>query len=496
LASVAPRVDLRLAEVVESLGTWSSGPGSLYLKLANAARAGITRGELRPGSRLPPERTLAKALAVSRTTVVAAYDVLRQEELVARRHGSGTYVRRRPPLALWPSVDLVSSVQTTTYRDKSPDGDGPIEFTAATFPGGEVISPAAIEDFLAELPRLYQTHGYSVLGIPRLREGVARYFTSFGLKTVKDQILITTGAQQAICLTATLLIEPGEVVLVEDPTWVGAVDAFKASRARIISVPVDREGLVVEACREFVMKLSPRLLYLSPSFHNPTGVLMSERRRRELVLLMEETHLPVLEDNTLTDLVVSSQQPLPLPLAERSKDLAVFTVGSMSKLFWGGLRIGWIRASEPMVARLAHIKLVMDHGSSILSQGLAATLLDDIDAARRTRLAQIKTRLETMTGLLEQLLPEWHWHPPAGGLSLWVTLPRGNATEFGQVALRNGVAIVPGSVLSASHSHIDCLRLPFVQEPERLAEGVRRLAHSWAAYIAGLDHRSVHQSVI
>ena len=157
-------------------------------------------------------------------------------------------------------------------------------------------------------------------------------------------------------------------------------------------------------------------------------------------------------------------------------------MGSLSKLFWGGLRVGWIRASEALLTRIARRKIIAALGGSVLSQLAAVRLLGRADEIRDLRCRELKEKLGTLTRLLTRHLPDWTWTPPSGGLSLWARLPRGNADEFAQVALRHGVSVVPGSLASPEGGAPDYLRLPFVLDPEPMEEGVRRMARAWASY--------------
>jgi DNA-binding transcriptional MocR family regulator len=160
----------------------------------------------------------------------------------------------------------------------------------------------------------------------------------------------------------------------------------------------------------------------------------------------------------------------------------VLTVGSLSKLFWGGLRVGWIRGPEPLIARLARIKVVSDLSSSMVSQVVATRVLARAKELVALRRKQVRAGLEHATGLIAKHLPEWAYRRPAGGLSLWVRIPAGDVGELSEAALRRGVAIVPGTVNSPEGRWPDHLRLPFVAAPETMEEGIRRIADAWAEY--------------
>ena len=483
------------------LADWAAGPGSLTARLAGALRKAVDREEIAPGSRLPSERALAEALAVSRTTIVAAYELLRQDGIVESRQGSGTRVlaragsrdvagladRRRAP-------ETIPATSTLVLRTLAEDHSGSISFLAAHLPGAGEILEEAFGKSRRDLAALSDHHGYMPLGLPALRSALAKQLSARGLPTKEDQILITNGAQQAIALAARLLVSPGDEVIIEDPTYPGAIDLFGASRAKMVSVPQAGEPGALEAIAAALRSPRVRLLYLLPTFHNPTGAVLPERQRREIAKLAEQAGVPLLEDQTLSDVSLGASPPPPIASFFRRGE--AMTVGSLSKLYWGGLRIGWVRGPEGLVHRLARRKAMEDLGSSVLSQLVAVRLLEQADAFAKLRRLQVQERLDAMTKGLARRLPEWTWKKPAGGLTLWTRLPRGNAAEFAQVAARQGVAVLPGTVCSPSNSFGDHLRLAFVPEPAEIREGIERLARAWEKHASSRENARARVGVI
>jgi DNA-binding transcriptional MocR family regulator len=308
---------------------------------------------------------------------------------------------------------------------------------------------------------------------------VADHVTQWGLPSVAEEIVITTGAQQAISAAAACWLRPGDTVVVEDPTYPGAIAAFGQAGARLRGVAVDRSGARVDAL-EAALADRPALVYLQSTLHSPTGVVLSESRRRKIAELITEARVPLVEDLALADL---AWEPAPPPIASFCTDASVAVVGSLSKLFWGGLRIGWVRAPVSLAIRFANVKATQDLGSSAVSQILAERLLRSVQGTRSTYVdrlrAQLRSRYETLTLALTNRLPSWSWDRPSGGLSLWVRLPTPTAEAFAQAALRNGVAVATAPALSPSHRHADRLRLSFSGPPALLEEGVLRLAYAW-----------------
>jgi DNA-binding transcriptional MocR family regulator len=304
----------------------------------------------------------------------------------------------------------------------------------------------------------------------------------WGLPSSEKQVLVSNGAQQAIGLAASLFLAPGDAVVVENPTYLGAIDIFSALGARLVPVPAGSAGVDIEALRDALARAKPRLVYLMPTYQNPTGSVLSERDRRRVARLAADAGVPIVEDLTLADLSLGPAPPP--PIGAFAGETPVLTIGSMSKLFWGGLRVGWIRASEEVLARIAKLKIMADLGSSLVGQLVAMRVLAEAARVRQARRREIRERLERLTKLLSRHLPDWSWAEPAGGLSLWVKLPRGDANEFAQVALRHGVSVVPGPLASPDGGCVDRLRVPYVLEAGPMTEGVERLARAWAAYSA------------
>jgi DNA-binding transcriptional MocR family regulator len=458
----------------------------VYRRLAVAIRAAIERGEIRPGERLPSERVLATRLAISRTTVVSAYEDLRRDRTIESRQGSGTRVRGavpRPPALLLREDPSGSFRRHPVWRSFTEGPGGTIEFLGAHLPAPEMLAREAARIDEKALRDLARSPGYLPMGLPALRQAIAKHLTASGLDTTEDQVLVTHGAQQAIGLAGALLVERGETVVVEDPTYLGSIDIFAGQGARLVTVPVGGDSAWVARLRETVARTSPRLVYLMPTFQNPTGAVMPEACRRAIARLSKELRLPIVEDNTLADLALSARPPVPIAAFER--DAPILTIGSLSKLFWGGLRIGWIRAAEEILLRMTRLKIMADLGGSLIGQLVAVRLLAEAERVRAARRREMRERLERLTGLLSKHLPEWTWIEPAGGLSLWVKLPRGDASTFAQVALRHGVAVVPGTLASPSGGFGDRLRMPFVLEAAPMREGVERLARAWDAYAGG-----------
>lgn len=448
--------------------------GPLYRQLSDSLAELIERGELPPGAVLPPERALATALTVSRTTVVAAYQALRETNRLERRQGSGTRVspdRNR---------ETVSGLAGDHAASQFLNGPlATIDFATAALPSLDLVADVASGLTKDDYLRLTGTyHGYHLRGLPALRERIARWYGDAGLPTAPEDVLITSGAQQALELVARGCLQPGDGVVVEQPTYRGALEAFARTGSRLRTVRIDEQGLDVAALERLLTNESPRLVYVQAAAHNPTGVVLSDERRQRLAKLLDQHEVVLVDDTSLAGTAFDGRSTPPA-LATHER---LVTIGSMSKLFWGGLRLGWIRAVPQVVSRLAQVRGITDLGSSLVAQEVALRLIDHREQAAAERRTTLPVGLHTLTGLLAEHLSDWSWHEPEAGASLWVRLPHGDATHFAQIALRYGVALLPGAVFSPDGSTDQHTRLPYALPPATLTEGVKRLAQAWTTY--------------
>jgi DNA-binding transcriptional MocR family regulator len=323
-------------------------------------------------------------------------------------------------------------------------------------------------------------NGYEPAGIEALREAVAAFFTDRGLPTHAEEVLVTNGALQGIGLVASLFLRPGDRVVVEDPTCPMVLSSLRTTRARLLPTPVDTQGVDPEHVEEAFARTSPNLAYVTPIFHNPTGAVMDELRRQRLGMMARRFQIPIIEDLSVEDIALQGDRHS--PIAAFAPDAPILSVGSLSKLFWAGLRIGWVRGPAAIIARLTRLKAVQDLGSPLLAQVHATKLLTRTDEARIERRNQLAPRLDCLAEMLSERLPDWHWQRPRGGLSVWVRMPAGDTRAFAQVVQRRGIVIAPGTVFSVGERHEEYLRIPFVLEPDTLVTGIEHLARAWHAW--------------
>jgi DNA-binding transcriptional MocR family regulator len=469
------------AALSQLLGPWMHGKGALRVRLKRAVEKAIVDGLIADGTRLPSERRLADAGGVSRSTIVSAYEMLEEDGLLERRRGSGSIVRtaaarsritsrRDAELTALPSGMILQDPEDIIDLSLSWP-DLPVEFL-----------PYFHSPTLAELRDFRCPSIHAPTGLLSLRERIAQQYSFAGIPTFADNIIVTTGSQQGLSLAASLWVNPGETVAIEQPTYFVALDAFRTMGARLRAFA---PGFTDRSLQQEMASSSFRALYCIPTFQSPTGHVMSEHARRLLVKLAREHNVPILEDCSLETTAFSGSTPRSLAYFDPEN---VVSIGSVNLVFWPGIHVGWIRASTSIAARLSRLKLLSDLGTSVPSQVLALRVLDSIDQIANFRRRQLKQRCELFCRLLTEQLPEWQFKKPSGGLCLWVRLPCGDATSFAQFAARAGVRVLSGNSMTVDGSHSEYLRLPITASPPTIEAGVVRLALAWRRYEQARSH--------
>ncbi len=322
-------------------------------------------------------------------------------------------------------------------------------------------------------------------GNRELRARIAERYTVRGLPTRPEDILITTGSQQGLSLLATTLVDPGDVILVESPSYLAALQCFALAGAQLVAVPTDDDGVDLDALSALAAEHHPKAFYTVPTFQNPTGRTLDESNRRGLVAVAEAHGFRVIEDDPYAELRYSGA-PVPSMAAMTDQDQVVCT-GSFSKILAPGLRLGWIRTTAATKAALVVAKQAADLHTSTLDQAAAAHYLASgrLEAAvARSRAAYGLRRDAMLAGLAAALPPGSHWNSPDGGMFVWATVP----AELDTAALLPGaidhdVAFVPGAPFYPSAAPMNTMRLSFTTyPPEMITEGLHRLGAAFAAH--------------
>ncbi|MDX3534192.1 PLP-dependent aminotransferase family protein [Streptomyces sp. MB09-01] len=446
-----------------------------YRALADAVRTLILDGRIALHVRLPAERELAEAVGASRATVTGAYDLLRESGYVRSRRGSGTWTELPDGHRPVGAHAIVGGIGGRA------DGEPGIDLAIAAMGAPEGSLAEAFAWAAPRLPQLARSPGYHPFGLPDLRTAVAERFSRRGLPTRPEQILLTSGAQQAFSVVVSLLCRAGDRVVTENPTYANALDALRHARLRTGSIAVSDAGWDMEIAESTLRQTVPRMAYVIPDFHNPTGALMPPEQRLRLLAATRATGTWLVVDETIADIALDVPAPAPLAsLAPRGGADHVITIGSLSKTHWGGLRVGWIRATAKMIAELTAVRVSADMTGSVLDQLVALPLMDDMDRALPARLAQLRIQREALVQALQRHTPEWSWRIPPGGLSLWVDLGEAVSSALAERAAAAGVHIGRGARFGVDPGTFEHrLRIPYTLCADRLDEGVRRLASAF-----------------
>lgn len=471
-----------------------NSPVPLYLQIKERLQEQIEQGILPPATKLPPTRYLADELGVSRVTVVNAYAELEAEGWVQAYVGRGTFVSdpRRQAEETWTSEPF--AWQTTLLRPPGVSASNMLADMLDLAQHPDLISfamgaPATdllpVRDFRQAINSVLRRDGAEALqydkaaGYEPLRAKIAEILHARGIRARPREVLITSGSQQGLDLVARVLTKPGEYVITESPTYLGALDVFQSYGVQVIGVPVDEKGMQVELLEELIEQHHPRLIYTIPTFQNPTGVTMSLKRRERLLELARQYHIFILEDGVCSELRYKGL-PLP-PLKALDQKGYVIYVNSFSKILLPGIRVGYMVASGHIRERLIAAKQSADLFTSSLMQRALAEYLAAGHLDRH--LAQVcrvyKARRDAMLDGLSRYLPDGaKWTVPLGGLCLWVTLPsRISTVQLYLSAINYGVAFAVGSVFRPDGRSSSTLRLNFAANPpDRIEEGLRRLA--------------------
>jgi len=483
---------------ISTLITLDRGSGiPLYRQICMGLREAILSGELAEGVRLPTERALASELSVNRTTVMNAYNELASEGLIEGHVGRGTLVRRshypydvdayEPETASWllglpagerealgPDAHLLSELASS--------GDRKEIISLATGTPATNLLPAEMlrSVFADELLQARQSAlGYSpVEGLQSLRRSIAARMRARGVVVDTPHILILSGSTQGIGLVGRFLLNPGDEVVVEVPTYLGAIQTFRALNARVIGVPTDNEGMRVDLLESILVRHRPRLIYTQPTFQNPTGAVMSPERRRRLLLLARRYQTPILEDDPYGEMYFEGKQPQPLKAMDSAGQ--VLYLSTFSKILAPGLRVAWLAAPEPMIERLTLHKQVFDLNTNTIGQWAVSEvirrdLLDD-------HLAMLRQVYHRKRDLMLQAIAA-HWprevrvNRPVGGFHLWCRLPGDlRARALLREVASERVALVIGEPFHVDGGGQQHFRLSFgFPEEEHIEEGIRRI---------------------
>ncbi len=465
----------------------------IYLQLVRHFRAQIESGHLAPGERLPPTRALAWQLGVGRVSIVHAYAQLREEGLVVAWPGRGTFVAGKGTSAgregqsVWQTTPVWNvGLREMTRLARQP---GVIAFNGGA-PPDEFLPVEALRHALnavlnrdgAAAVTYEEPEGYQPL-----RQSVASYVSSLGIQCSADDVLITGGTQQALDLVVQTVLDASDVLVTGSPTYLGILDVARVRRIVPVGVPVGDEGMRLDTLETVLRERHPALIYVMPTYHNPTGTVMPLHRRRQLLALAAQYGALVLEDAVYHELGYHHAPPLP-PLKAIDEDGVVIHASGFSKILLPGTRIGYLIASGAVRERLVRLKEAADVCTPGLNQRAMQLYLNSGALSghlQRVR-AELRARCEAACAAAARYLPEGtHWNTPEGGLYLWVRLPDSGPTaaELYATAIQHGVAYAVGTLFHTDGSGGRHIRLNFAaHSPARITEGLKRLGAAWQAW--------------
>jgi DNA-binding transcriptional MocR family regulator len=469
--------------LARALGNWrtSSRSGPAYQGLADGIRMLIIDGRLPVGARLPSERALADALRVSRTTVTAAYTQLREDGFLNARRGARS------------TTALPAGPRVTPAIPDSPPATVNLAAAALAAPAAAMLD--AFAEAVHQLTPFLHNTGHELTGVATLRAAIAERYCVRGLPTEPDEVIVTTGAVQAINLILAAYTQPGDRVLVEQPTYHGALSAATTAGVRPVPVAMTPDGWELDAVHTAIRQLAPSLAYLVPDNQNPTGLTMPETDRKRLAHIISETRTRTIIDETMTDVWLDKPVPPPVAAEMTARRDLVLTIGSTSKSFWGGLRIGWIRAERSTLATISALRPAIDMGTPIVEQLAAARLLGMADDVLPERREILRARRALLLALLHQHLPDWRPLPGGGGMALWVRLPAPMSTALSAAASRMGLEIPPGPRFGVDGTLERFIRVPYTLPDDQLGEAIELLARAWHS-VTGATTPEPHAMVV
>lgn len=458
----------------------------IYHSILDHIRSDLLEEDLQ----LPSVRELSKQLGVSLITVVKAYQKLEQEGFITSVQGKGTFIKKAKMEETerkegTSSYDWQLSVQDYLPRSQFArfhQVPEKIHLSSSMIDPGLLPNrylEQEIHRMLSENPKVLSQYG-EIQGDKALRQAMVEYLQRVDVSTSPENILVTSGSQQGIDLIARTFVGPGDVVLMEAPTYPGAIDVFRGRGATILTVPVDTDGMRVDLFQNLCDKYKPKIIYTVPTFHNPTGAVMPTKRRRQILEIAKSMQCLVIEDDPCSEIYFEKKPPA--PMKSMDQDGHVIYLKGLSKILAPGCRIGILAASGSIFKRLLAAKANTDLGSPLLTQKAIIPFITSkrmMDHLKKLRTA-LKIRRDLVLEILSQHSPEEvSWYIPKGGLNVWLTLPSWINTDHLLVeAKKEQITFLPGSACYATEQENHHLRLSFSYMNEQLlTQGVTTICN-------------------
>lgn len=458
-----------------------------YIQIIQFIKEKIGNGEWPIGSKIPSQRSLAKHFEVNRSTVITALEELTADGLIEGRMGKGTVVTNNTWTLLaknsapdWDQY-VTSGIQQPSQKivqeiNKSESNSDLIQLSKGEL-SHEIFPLAAMKKMMGKVSQNIEAFGYEEpKGYLPLREALSGYLRTIGIQASSSSILIVSGALQALQLISMGLLQRGSTVYLDQPSYLYSLHVFQSAGMKLTGVPMDNDGLLPEHIHMARGERERAILYTNPCFHNPTGILMSKKRREEILAASENAQLPIIEDDIYRELWIDEIPPDPIKTIDKNGH--VLYIGSLSKTLSPGLRIGWIVGPEPVIERLSDIKMQTDYGSSSLSQRVAAEWFTSGEYQQHLEQvrSQLKVRRQLVMSLLETNLKNVAaWNMPKGGFFVWVKiLPSLSMKLLYTKALAKGILLNLGSIYAQEKGNY--IRLSYAYASlEDLQKGIYEL---------------------
>lgn len=385
---------------------------------------------------------------MSRTTVSNSYQTLVDEDLLSPTQGSGTKVREN----LVRSGPITHGDRLSTYVSSTT----PLDLSSGVLPTSPILNQVLRGRWIKELRIQASNDRFKPRGLSTLRDAIATYYDDVGTPTSSNELIVTNGSHHSLGILAACLLEPGDTVLVEEPTYRGALDVFNRRGVRVIGVETDNKGIIPHKIEESINKYRPNLVYVIPTAHNVTGVTWSPERRTQVSRIIADKNVPIIDDGSTADLngtshpgYIASELPIHLSI----------TIGSLTKLFWSGLRVGWIRGPRNVLDAALETRITNDIAGSVPSQILALHCFPHADRARQLRRVELQESRQLVSGWLRDTFPGWSFDENQSGACLWVNT-NSNAVILATELARKDILLIPGSDFSTANHWENYIRLP------------------------------------
>lgn len=466
----------------------------IYMQIKNQIKAMIYSGELPPYHLLPPERKLAQELGVNRSTILSAYRELKAEGLIDSRMGQGTQVM---PILKGEETETIQSVYPISWHNlmskeamlsrdaaiidvlEMSSKDKVISFAAGIaakeyYPSHEMGS---LDGFIKRNPAIPFIHS-SIEGILPLRIKISELLKSRQMDVEPEEIMILSGSQQGLDLAARTFIDPGDIVIVEEPTYIGALQIFKGIGAKLVGVPMTENGMRLDILEDLIVRYKPKFIYTIPTFHNPTGYVMDMSHRVKLLQLSYKYHIPIIEDDAYGLLRYEGEELPTLKAMDRHEH--VIYLNTFSKCLFPGFRIGYIVAPKSIIIQFSLKKQMMDLHANSFGQWWINDYIEQglLDKHLKTVRKAYLEKMEAMLDALDRFSPkEMKWNRPQGGFYIWCQLPeRYDTGKLLEKAIKAGVAFIPGEIFYTGKQATNYIRLNFTKPSiSEIYEGIEKL---------------------